>query len=753
MSRRLVAAVLFFIATSAHAQWLALDDALAKARAERKPLLVFLRANCKSCNKNADDFVASAEKHEAIVNAYGPFVRARAEADASLLAQKPPAPALLIVEPGGTYVVAWKDWFNLNTYLNFLRLARDETEHITAASALRATDAGEGDILLGNAAVHTFMFERGRDLFRRAHGDFHKRGNAEREQYAQIAYDLADFLNGDRRRASEDLGKIAQTATTPRNRAYAYSNLGMMDLVVRNTNAAARDFREVLATAPAGSDDALDAQAVLESLGVLKPEVKQQQETLIQIMGPPRSTITGRAEFSAKTVPEVKRVAWFVDRVAVASSDHPPFAEHLNLGDTPRMHTIGAIAYNASGEAMAEVVATVNDRLDFRVALVSPVAAVLSGKTIVEASVETPPDHAVKNVELFWNEKRLGSFTAPPYRANFDAPNEFGYFRAVATLDDGRTAEETRVVNAPAVGETLDVHTIAFAATVKDRKGDRVNGLTAADFKARDGGEPVALKVRDEDEPVTIGLAIDSSASMRLTLLDAIETAWNFANVVVSPRDKVFLVAFDARPHLLESPTTDREKLKNAIFDILPSGSTAVIDAVAFSLQQFTGLTGKKALVIVTDGRDVASSQTAEAAQRMARESGVPIYAFVPRGGFNLTITIPPNPTAKMDAQIMGSTRMGSMPMPSNRPFLDTMAGPAKSPLALIADASGGTAFFAPPPEQQTAIFTRIRDEVRGQYLLSFVSHATKAGVWRDLQISVDRSNATVRTIGGYYAR
>jgi VWFA-related protein len=754
--RWLFAAFFFVAAGSAHAQWLALDDALAKARAERKPVLVFLRANCTSCNKNADNFIESAETHEAIVRAYGPFIRARAEADRKLLAQKAPAPSLLIVDPSGAYVVAWKDWFSLSRYLNFLRLARDEATNIVAASTLHAKDEGEADILLAGAAIHTLMFERARDLFRRSRDDFQKRGNAEREQYAQMGYDLGDFLTGDYKRAHDDLSRTVQAATTPRNRAYGYFNLAMMNLLTRDTAGAVRAYREVLAAAPAESDEALDARAVLEGLGVLEPQPVAKQEALIQVVAPPRATVTGHAEFSAKTASDVKRVAWFVDQVAIASSDHPPFTERLNLGDTPRKHSIGAVAYNASGDAIAEAVATINDRIDFRVALVSPVATVLSGKTIVEASVEAPPDHAVKNVELFWNKTKLGTFTAPPYRADFDAPSAFGYFRALATLDDGRIAEETHVVNSPAVGETLDVHTIAFAATVKDRHGQRVNGLAASDFRATDSGEPVALKVRDEEEPVTIGLAIDASASMRVMLLDTIETAWSFANAVVSPRDRVFLVAFDSRPHLLESPTTDRDALKSAIFDILPSGGTAIVDALAFSLQQFTGLTGKKALVMITDAREGSSSQTSEAAARMARESGVPIYVLVPRGGKNIMASDPDQMLLRMQtAQMLLAQHSGtrSTPMPSTQPFIDTMAGDPSSPLTIIANASGGLVFFAPGPEEQTAIFVRIRDEVRGQYLLSFVSHATKAGVWRDLHVAVDRSNATVRTIAGYYAK
>ena len=197
-------------------------------------------------------------------------------------------------------------------------------------------------------------------------------------------------------------------------------------------------------------------------------------------------------------------------------------------------------------------------------------------------------------------------------------------------------------------------------------------------------------------------------------LLDTIDTAFKFVNVAVSPRDRVFLVAFDDRPHLLESPTTDRDALKTALFDLRPAGSTAVIDAIAFSLQQFTGLAGKKALVVITDALEGASSQSSGAAERMAKESGVPIYVIIPPGG--------------------RTHRLGNA-------------------LEGIATATGGIVEYGPRAGEQLAVFTRIRDEVHGQYLLSFPSHAANAGAWRDLRVEVDRPHAIVRTIAGYYAR
>jgi len=757
MPRRLAAALSLLLASAAHAQWLSYDDALAKAQQEHKPILLYLRVNCGPCNREADKFVDAAEMHEAIVRAYAPFVRARidsmSKAPNALREQRPPAPAVLLLEPGGTWIVAWKKWESLDTYMNFLRLARDTVPDIRSAATLREKDAAEADLVLADVAIQTLMTERGGELYRRAQSGFHRRHLDERERYARIGADFAAYLDHDLS-AVADLERTLRSATSAQTKANGYITLGTVYLIAENRSAAIGAFRSALESAAPESSEADYARDYLERLGDRQPaQTAVGAAPTIHINTPPRATITGRAEFSATAAGNVRRVAWFVDDVAVASSNTAPFAEKLDLGSTPRQHTIVAAAFDANGAAVGRAVATVNDRIDFRIAFVSPIASEVSGQTVVEASVETPPDHAVKSVDLLWNDKLIATLNALPYRATFDTPKSFGYFRAVATLDDGRTAEETRVVNSPSVGEVLDVHDIAFAATVVDRGGSRIEGLTASDFSATDSGERVQLKMRDDaDNPITIGLAIDASASMRTSLLSTIEAAWKFLDVAISPRDRVFLVAFDDHPHLLQSPTTDRDALKKAVFDLRPSGSTAAIDAIAFSIQQFTGLPGRKALVVITDANERSSTQTSLAAERMAKEIGVPIYLVIPRAGIaEPSLGVKQRP---MELFSFNGTRVerepASLPNLQGLNYHSSLFGNA---LVCIFEASGGVTLFEPKPQDQPELFERIRDEVRGQYLLSFASRAKQPGAWRELRVSVSRPDAVVRTLAGYYAR
>jgi hypothetical protein len=135
---------------------------------------------------------------------------------------------------------------------------------------------------------------------------------------------------------------------------------------------------------------------------------------------------------------------------------------------------------------------------------------------------------------------------------------------------------------------------------------------------------------------------------------------------------------------------------------------------VTFALQQFRGVGGRRALVLLTDGHDGSNSQSTAACMRMAMETGVPIYIVVPyayRG-------------ARTGNGLLG-----------------------------ISAATGGLQFPAARPEEMPSIFRRIREEVMGQYLLSLTGAAGN-GEWRRLEVAVARHEAAkVRTIGGYYAR
>jgi Ca-activated chloride channel family protein len=141
--------------------------------------------------------------------------------------------------------------------------------------------------------------------------------------------------------------------------------------------------------------------------------------------------------------------------------------------------------------------------------------------------------------------------------------------------------------------------------------------------------------------------------------------------------------------------------------------STALYDAVVYSLYNFLGVKGQKALVLVTDGRDTVSKFTFEQTLEYARRAAVPIYAV----GIGIRA---------LDAE-------------------------TKSRLNRLVTETGGSSYYIDSVNDLSKIYTDIQNELRSQYVLGFYpSDAVKAGgKWREVTVEV--AEGKVKTIRGYY--
>ncbi|MCU1350488.1 MAG: VWFA-related Acidobacterial domain protein [Acidobacteria bacterium] len=711
-----------------------LDAALVRAEGEQKLVLLHLRGGCgRRCNEPLDKLLAEAGRYAPIATAYQHFILVRSDelsrsaAMKKVLAQKPRRPSLLLVDPEGQMLQPRRPFQSANELIDFLSLVRDQAPQIVRAAELRkAGRRGEADLALGDAFLHLESVEKARDLFRSAASEFRKANDRKDEEFARTYASFAEYFyyswGGNAAKAQMaviDLLRVAEFPGTPSNAAEAWMAIGGIRKSERDPAGAIRAYRRAYELAAAGSITRDGARQELEHLGdtwaAAQHDAAAAQAT-IRVIAPPRSTISGRAEFIANTTVVVARVAFLLDGDQVATVDQPPFRVRIDVGALPRLSIVKAVAFDRTGKPIGEATATINDRVDaFRVAILSPVAERIDGNVVVEADARVPEGRRVTNVELYWNEAKLRRFDGAPYRLEFVAPKAFGYLRAVATLDDGRTAEDTRVYNAGTVSETFEVHAVGFSATVVDGSGKRIEGLSGKDFAARDEGLPVTVTDRAfSDEPATIGIAIDASRSMRTSLLDLFEAATQLVDITASPKSRVFLVAFDTTPRLIHPPSSDAASLRASILALNPTGATAAVDAITFALQQFRGVGGRRALIVITDGRDGPNSQSTTACTRMAMETGVPIYVVIPK-------------------------------VYRSSPFGNGLLG--------ISEATGGLLYQAAEKQEMPSIFTRIRDEVMGQYLLSITGSRQEGGEWRRLSVEVPGRGARVRTIRGYYAR
>ena len=208
----------------------------------------------------------------------------------------------------------------------------------------------------------------------------------------------------------------------------------------------------------------------------------------------------------------------------------------------------------------------------------------------------------------------------------------------------------SRAQSAPAL--KVDVKTVTLPATVRDKHGKVVPSLTKDDFALTVDGapQPINYFALDTDLPLTLGLLVDTSRSVRSALNDERTASQRFFDqMLTNPKDKAFLIQFDREVDLLEDATSDKDKLQKALDQIgapqfgsssssgdsapRHGGGTTLYDAIYLaSGEVMNKQQGRKALVILTDGVDRGSKETLNTAIEAAQRADTTIYAIYFKG-------------------------------------------------------------------------------------------------------------------------
>ena len=410
-------------------------------------------------------------------------------------------------------------------------------------------------------------------------------------------------------------------------------------------------------------------------------------------------------------------VEFWLDGKKVATRHAPPYSLDLDFGTMPRSRRIRAVGLDSRGQPVTGDEIVVNTGTDpFRVRIASPrIAPKLSGPTRVEVEVRVPAGKQLASVELYWNETRVATLYDKPFvqTVNIPSTDGVGYLRTVATLKDPESdpVEDVVMVNTPDYMETVDVHLVELPTTVL-RRGKPVNDLQQAAFRVLDEGQPVTLAKFEhvKDLPLSIGMAVDTSGSMDTKMAEARAAGAAFFQQVMRKGDKAFLVAFDSAPHIVQTWSSDLNEINSGLAKLRPEESTALYDAVVYSLYNFLGVKGQKALVLLTDGKDTVSKFSYEQAVEYAQRAAVPIYAI----GIGIR-------TFDMDV---------------------------RGKLARLCTETGGTVYYINEANELSKIYADIQNELRSQYLLGFYPNA-QGTRWREVSVNV--ADARVKTIRGYY--
>lgn len=266
-----------------------------------------------------------------------------------------------------------------------------------------------------------------------------------------------------------------------------------------------------------------------------------------------------------------------------------------------------------------------------------------------------------------------------------------------------------------------EVQEVLLHATVIDDKQRMITNLDRNAFTVFEDGKPQVIKsFRHEDIPVSLGIVIDNSGSMRESRAKVAKAALNLVRAS-NPQDEVFVVNFSDE-YFLDQPFTNKiNLLQTALERYETRGGTALYDAVVASADELKrhGKLQKKILFVVTDGEDDASRESLEqAVRRLQEENGPTVYAI----------------------GLLGDQRQRR----------------AKRALQTVAERTGGIAFFPHTLDEVDAISSAVARDIRNQYTIGYTPTTPKSvGGYRTIRVEARArgyGKLTVRTRSGYYA-
>lgn len=266
-----------------------------------------------------------------------------------------------------------------------------------------------------------------------------------------------------------------------------------------------------------------------------------------------------------------------------------------------------------------------------------------------------------------------------------------------------------------------DTRLVVLHATVVDKNGKLITNLPRNAFRVYEDNVEQQMKIfKREDVPVSMGMVIDNSGSMREKRKKVEDAALALVKAS-NPQDEIFIVNFNDEAYLDVDFTSDIKKLEDGVARIDSRGGTAMRDAIDLSMEHLKskGKRDKKVIVVVTDGNDNASEITLEKLVQKAQQREVLIYTL-----------------GLLDEE---------EPREAKR---------AKRALNALAAATGGIAYYPKAVDDVGAFTLQVAHDIRNQYILAYTpSNQSLDGSYRQIKVTVNSGNRpSVRTRTGYYA-
>jgi Ca-activated chloride channel family protein len=273
----------------------------------------------------------------------------------------------------------------------------------------------------------------------------------------------------------------------------------------------------------------------------------------------------------------------------------------------------------------------------------------------------------------------------------------------------------------------VDVSLVNVVATVFDESGKYMDGLKKDDFKVFEDGQEQQLSFFSHDlrVPISIGILVDTSGSMKHKLQQAIQTVREIT-LALSPQDEVFLISFNSEAEVRQHLTKNLSDVQKSLRDLKAGGETAAYDAIGLSLNEMKrAKNNKKILLLVTDGFDTKSKIKADECEDLLKHSDVLVYAIGIDDDEN-------------DPYVLRREKYHIYHYMLNK----------------LTATSGGRAYrmFTGRTFALQTVAQLLLDELHQQYTLSYYPSTPREGnAWHAVEVKVGKNGSQIRHKVGYY--
>ena len=329
----------------------------------------------------------------------------------------------------------------------------------------------------------------------------------------------------------------------------------------------------------------------------------------------------------------------------------------------------------------------------------------------------------------------------------------------------------------------INVKVVTLPVTVRDKKGKIVRDLTKDDFELEEDGKPQSIRYFSQETnlPLTVGLLVDTSMSERDNIDRERSASRSFLDQMITrPVDRAFVIHFDREIELLQDLTSDHAKLEKAVglidtqqsVESVPTsdqgsgsgshragrggGGTKLYDAIFLACDEITKKqTGRKAIVVLTDGEDRGSQETVNSAIESCQKAETVVYTIYIGGHEDHDYGNNP-----------GLGRRGGYPgggYPGGRypgggypgggyPRQQENRPDGKKILQRIAQETGGRYFEAKKKDSVDDIYTQIAEELRTQFMMGYTPPKDQQSGYHSIHLVAKKKDLAVQTRAGYYS-